>query len=91
VTFKEDNAQALEYARKHGLAQSAGSDAHTLLEVGRAYVEVPPFKDATEFLAGLKRSNVQGKLSSMLIHASSRWATMLKILGLAKKSKAPFA
>lgn len=32
------NAKAKEYAKKHGLGESAGSDAHTLDEVGRAGV-----------------------------------------------------
>ena len=40
-----DNEKALEYAREHWLAMSGGSDAHTLIEVGRAYAEVPPFID----------------------------------------------
>src|SRR5215212_6288396 len=32
-----DNDNARRYATVHGLAMSAGSDAHTLVEVGRAY------------------------------------------------------
>src|SRR2546423_8606943 len=46
----EDNERALEYARQHGLAMSAGSDAHTLAEIGRAYMEVAPFDTPEEFL-----------------------------------------
>jgi predicted metal-dependent phosphoesterase TrpH len=84
VTFPDDNAQARAFAEAHGLPMSAGSDAHTLLEIGRAYVEVPPFRTAAEFLAGLRANRVQGTLSSVLIHASSRWATMLKTLNLAQ-------
>ena len=83
VTYADDNAEAFAFAQAHGLAMSAGSDAHTLLEVGRAYVEVPPFRTAAEFLAGLRHAQVQGRLSSVLIHASSRWATLLKQLNLA--------
>jgi predicted metal-dependent phosphoesterase TrpH len=84
VTFPDDNAQARAFAEAHSLPMSAGSDAHTLLEIGRAYVEVPPFRTAAEFLAGLRANRVQGTLSSVLIHASSRWATMLKTLNLAQ-------
>nr|AIA15399.1 PHP-associated [uncultured bacterium] len=91
ATFAEDNLRALEFARQHGLPMSAGSDAHTLVEVGRAYVEVPPFSNAEEFLAGLRQSEVQGKLSSGLIHVSSKWATFMKAVGLARKSSAPFS
>ena len=64
ATFAEDNARALAFARQHGLPMSAGSDAHTLWEVGRAYVEMPPFATAAEFLAELRAGRVGGALSS---------------------------
>jgi predicted metal-dependent phosphoesterase TrpH len=83
TTFAEDNARALAFARQHGLAMSAGSDAHTLWEVGRAYVEMPPFATPVEFLASLRAGRVGGALSSPLIHVSSRWATIAKALRLA--------
>src|SRR5437868_7074458 len=38
-----DNDAARDYAHRHGLPMSAGSDAHTLVEVGRAYVEIADF------------------------------------------------
>ena len=83
TTFPDDNALALDFATRHGLAMSAGSDAHTLWEVGRAYVQVPPFTTAAEFLAGLRGGQVGGELSPALVHISSRWATTLKQIGLA--------
>jgi predicted metal-dependent phosphoesterase TrpH len=76
----EDNEQALEYARAHGLAMSAGSDAHTLMEVGRAYVEMPDFDGPEEFLASLRQGRINGKLSSKLIHFGSTWARMAKAI-----------
>lgn len=82
ATFAEDNAQALAFAREHGLPMSAGSDAHTLMEVGQAYVEVPPFETAAEFLAAVRQGQVRGQLSSALIHVSSKYATVVKKLGL---------
>jgi predicted metal-dependent phosphoesterase TrpH len=83
VTFPEDNARALAFAQAHGLAMSAGSDAHTLWEVGRGYIEMPPFHTAAEFLASLRQGLVNGTLSPALIHVSSRWATIAKKLRLA--------
>ena len=74
----EDNERALEYAKAHGLAMSAGSDAHTLIEIGRAYVEMPPFDGPEEFLAGLREGTVHGTLSSTLIHLGSTWAKVVK-------------
>jgi predicted metal-dependent phosphoesterase TrpH len=74
----DDNAQALRFAREHGLAMSAGSDAHTLLEVGRAYVEMPPFTTAQEFLASLRSGTIYGTLSSRFVHLGSTWARVAK-------------
>ena len=75
-----DNDRALAYAQEHNLAMSAGSDAHTLVEVGRAYAEVPPFETAQEFLEGLRAGKVHGILSSRLIHLGSTWARVAKAL-----------
>ena len=75
-----DNEKALEYARQHGLAMSGGSDAHTLIEVGRAYAEVPPFTTAKEFLEALRAGTVHGTLSSTLIHLGSTWAKVVKMI-----------
>jgi predicted metal-dependent phosphoesterase TrpH len=74
----EDNGKALEFAKKHGLPMSGGSDAHTLLEVGRAYAEVPPFDGPDQFLEALKQGKVRGKLSNSLVHVSSTWAKVVK-------------
>lgn len=76
----EDNARAREYAERHNLAMSAGSDAHTLVEVGRAYVEVPPFDTPAEFLSALKEGEVYGELSGRLIHLGSTWARVAKAI-----------
>lgn len=75
-----DNERALEYAREHDLAMSAGSDAHTLVEVGRAYAEVMPFSTPAEFLAGLRVGNVHGNLSSRFIHLGSTWARLARTI-----------
>lgn len=84
ATKAEDNQKALEYAREHNLAMSAGSDAHTLIEVGRAYVEIPPFTTPTEFLAALRLGTVHGTLSSTLIHLGSTFAKVVKVLSFEK-------
>jgi predicted metal-dependent phosphoesterase TrpH len=74
----EDNERALEYAKAHGLAMSAGSDAHTLVEIGRAYVEIAPFDGPQEFLAALHEGTVHGTRSSTMIHLGSTWAKVVK-------------
>ena len=75
-----DNERALQYAKKHNLAMSAGSDAHTLMEVGRAFMEVPPFSTADEFLVALREGKVNGVLSSKFIHLGTTWARVAKTL-----------
>ncbi len=76
----EDNEQALKYAREHGLAMSAGSDAHTLREVGRAFVEMPDFDGPQGFLASLRQGRINGRLSSKLVHLGTSWARVAKKL-----------
>ncbi len=75
------NKRAAEFARKHGLAASAGSDAHSAREVGRAYVEMRPFSGPADFLPALRDGRPMGRLSSPLIHLVSRYATLRHKLG----------
>jgi predicted metal-dependent phosphoesterase TrpH len=76
------NDRAVEWARRHGKPLGAGSDAHTLGEVGRAYVEVPDFDDTPgAFLAALRESRLHGAMSSRTVHIASTWAKLHKRLG----------
>lgn len=49
------------FAQSNGFLASAGSDAHTPGEVGRAYVEMPEFNDAAEFKAALAQGKIFGR------------------------------
>ncbi len=55
-TLQRDNRKAEELAREHGILTTAVSDSHTLVEMGRAYVEMPDFDGTPE---GFKRSLAQ--------------------------------
>jgi predicted metal-dependent phosphoesterase TrpH len=77
------NGRALAYAREHNLLAGAGSDAHTYSEFGHAYVDVPPFTDAKEFLTSMRQGTWHGRLSSPFVHARTRLDRTIKILGLA--------
>ena len=59
-----NSAKAQAFAQKHGIAQSAGSDAHTLYEIGNAYVEMPEFNGKDEFLQALAQGKIHGHRSS---------------------------
>lgn len=81
IVIPVHNKRAAEFARKHGLPASAGSDAHSGREVGRAYVEMQRFDGPAGFLASLRTGRVAGRLSSPLIHLVSRYATLKHKLG----------
>lgn len=77
------NARALEYAREHDLLGGAGSDVHTYGEYGQAYVDIPPFTNAQEFMQSMRQGTWHGRLSSPLVHARTRFDRTLKVLGIA--------
>ncbi|MCR4405905.1 MAG: PHP domain-containing protein [Anaerolineae bacterium] len=71
-----DNRRALALAREHGLPVTAGSDAHSPMEIGAAYVEMPPFTNKEDFLSSLRQARIGGHLSCPLVHFISTWAKM---------------
>lgn len=71
-------ARAWKLAKEHGKAASAGSDAHTLGEIGRAYVEMPDFSGPDDFLSCLAQGTVCGQKSNSLVHVASIWARIRK-------------
>lgn len=70
-----DNRRAADLAAAHGLARTAGSDAHTLGEIGAGYLTLPPFADApAAFLASLQQAQPHGQLSGLWPHFASTLA-----------------
>jgi predicted metal-dependent phosphoesterase TrpH len=76
TTFASDNARARRFAEANGLAMSAGSDAHSLWEVGSAYVEMAEFETPQEFLEALRQGKIVGRRSVPLVHLISTWAKL---------------
>jgi hypothetical protein len=72
--YGEDNQLAAQFARESRLLQTAGSDCHDGVEVGRAGMEMPPFHDALSFLNALRESQTFGKLSPAWVHFASTYA-----------------
>lgn len=81
IVFASDNRAAREMAVRWGMPGSAGSDAHTVFEVGRAYVEMPCFEGPQDFIDCLAQGQVGGRLSSPLVHLVTRYAKWRKRLG----------
>jgi len=69
--FQRHSNHAQQFAQKHGIPGSAGSDAHTPYEVGNAYMEIPEFNGKDEFLQSLAWGKVVGHRSNPLVHFNS--------------------
>jgi predicted metal-dependent phosphoesterase TrpH len=74
----EYNLQAQEFARQHKFPGTVGSDAHTTMELGRATLTVETFASADDLRRVLAQGQAQVRLSSPLIHLTSRYAVMAK-------------
>lgn len=82
-TFRlELNQRGEEWAVGAGKLLGAGSDAHTLAEIGAAFVEVPPFEPNREsFLRALGAGRVAGRgTSSPMVALSSTYAKVRKLI-----------
>lgn len=74
------STKAAQLVQKYGKLASAGSDAHTLPEIGNAYVEMPKFNDKEEFLASLAKGKISGNKSSPTAYFVSTWNKLKKRL-----------
>lgn len=73
------NQRAVEWAHARGLPLGAGSDAHTLAEVGRAFVELPVCDlNANAFRSAIRSATIHGRESSRLVHLASTYAKVHK-------------
>jgi predicted metal-dependent phosphoesterase TrpH len=62
------NDKALAFAREHQKLMQAGSDAHSLVELGLATVELPAFTNADELREAMKSARINGQLLSPWDH-----------------------
>jgi len=78
--FPNNPTKAWELVNKYGLASSAGSDAHTVGEIGKAYVEMPEFNGPDDFINCLVQGKIFGQKSNPLVHFASTWTKIKKKL-----------
>ena len=71
--FLKPLKKARAFAQKYDLPGTAGSDAHTIGEIGNAYIEMPEFNGKDDFLQALRAGKVVGHRTSPLIHFISTW------------------
>lgn len=77
----EFNKLAQQFAQEHGLAGTAGSDAHVAFELGAAHLLLPEFTDAEGLRKALPGAQVVGRLSPWWVHFASMYARWRKTMG----------
>ena len=68
-----------QLADRHNLAVTAGSDSHTLREIGHTYVEMPDFSGKDDFLEALRQGRISRRRSSLLVHFGSFRAKLKRL------------
>ncbi len=74
--FPANTNKAKAFAARHNIPGGAGSDAHTVLEIGNAYIDIPDFNTPQEFLASVRKGTIHGKRSGIFVHCYSLWARL---------------
>ena len=74
------NRDARAYAAAHNLCGTVGSDAHALVEVGKATMLLPDFDDAESLRVAMSQVQYRTSLSAPWIRFSSRYAVWRKAL-----------
>lgn len=77
----ESNRKAEELAARHGRLRSAGSDAHTVGEIGNAWVELPWHENRpAALLEALSHGQPSGSRAGLHVFLGSNWAKVRKRL-----------
>ena len=74
--FRKPSTKARAFAQKYSIPGTAGSDAHTIGEIGNAYIEMPEFNGRDDFLQALRTGKVVGHRTNPLIHFVSVWENL---------------
>jgi predicted metal-dependent phosphoesterase TrpH/glycosyltransferase involved in cell wall biosynthesis len=78
LLFDTYNDEALRFARKYGLLQGAGSDAHVLQGVGTGALRMRRFEGPEEFLLSLRTATVLRRPKSLALLQSLKWVAQMK-------------
>ena len=79
------NQTAADFAKKHQISGLAGSDAHSLSELGRAAVLLPDFNSAQELRHAVRTAGWTSQASSPLVHLVSTFSKLVQ--NIHRKSK----
>jgi hypothetical protein len=73
LLFESFNDDALRFATKYNLVQSAGSDAHVLQGIGTAINRIPAFDGPEEFLLAMRQNEILRRPKSLLYLQGLKW------------------
>jgi predicted metal-dependent phosphoesterase TrpH len=73
LLFDSFNDDALRFATKYNLLQSAGSDAHVLPGIGTALNRIPAFEGPEEFLLAMRQNEIVRRPKSLLYLQGLKW------------------
>ena len=72
------NRLARQFAEKHNVPGTVGSDAHAAFEVGRSVLRLEPFEDADGLRRVIRAGEPVTRWSPPWFHLTSRYATVTK-------------
>ncbi len=78
--IRGDSGKARDFALKYNIPGTAGSDAHSLREIGKTYVEMAPFNDKESFLQSLRAGDMHCHHAGLLVHCHSVLARIRKMV-----------
>jgi len=73
LLFDSFNDDALRFATKYNLVQSAGSDAHVLQGIGTAINRIPAFDGPEEFLVSMQHNQIVRRPKNLLYLQGLKW------------------
>ncbi len=79
---KVHNEKALTFAWARGIPMLAGSDAHSLVELGLAVTRLPVFNNAEELRVAIRKTEISGRMFSVVDHFKAS-----TLIGLSKLIK----
>ncbi len=79
------NRQAQEFAQRHHLAGTVGSDAHAVFELGRSILLVEPFEGPDDLRRAIRTAEFDVKWSPPWMHFASRYASFIKSIGIHRR------
>jgi len=78
----DENRLAREFAGRHRIPVSVGSDAHTPVELGRCWMELDPFDSPAALVKSLKGGRVHFRPMHPAIHGVTKVIRVVKKTGL---------